>query len=150
MINHSNNNSSIMMKYINVKENDNEYEIEYLREMELKYLGMNITYDIFSDTDKISIMYKCDNSIYLKKGKDVNLLAYFTHIKNIKTKKGDNMVILDMSTKNNEYKAVIFPKALENIEIKIEANKLYVISGRLELDNKESESFSITNIISFY
>ena len=57
------------------------------------------------------------------------------------------MLILDMSLQSSDFKAVIFPKTLEKTGKNFDLKRLYIIEGKLEKDNRDEDSFSITNII---
>lgn len=148
MLSSSSNEDSIMMDYIKVVEdNSEELDINQLRENELKYLGFNLTYDIFNGVEKLERLYGCISSLDIRYNRIVKVIGYFNRIKSLKTKKGDDMLILDMSLQSSDFKAVIFPKTLEKTGKNFDLKRLYIIEGKLEKDNRDEDSFSITNII---
>ncbi len=148
MIYRSNNDDSIMMKYINVSVDDTtEFDFDTLRENELKYLGFNLEYDIFNGIDKLLKIYRCNNYNDVLYNKQVKIIGYFNRIKSIRTKNNENMVVLDLILPDIIYKAVIFPRTLASINIKLESERLYIIDGRLTKDNRGLDSFNINNII---
>ena len=77
----------------------------------------------------------------------MNVIACFSDVKEIKTKKGDLMLLGSIEDDTQTLGFTIFPKVYQTIPFgTIVKNKLYVMKGILELDNKNELSFSITNI----
>ncbi|MBE9123184.1 DNA polymerase III subunit alpha [Tychonema sp. LEGE 07199] len=71
-----------------------------------------------------------------KKGK-VSVIVTISAIKLVVTKKGDAMAILQLEDLTNQIKAVVFPKAYEQVKPYIVDNAILLIGGKIEKDGEE-------------
>ncbi|MEG4807540.1 OB-fold nucleic acid binding domain-containing protein [Microcoleus sp. F8-D3] len=71
-----------------------------------------------------------------KKGK-VSVIVMLSAIKMVVTKKGDAMAILQLEDLTHQIKAVVFPKAYEQVKPYIVENAILQISGKIEKDGEE-------------
>lgn len=71
-----------------------------------------------------------------KKGK-VSVIVMLNAIKLVVTKKGDAMAILQLEDLTHQIKAVVFPKAYEQLKPHIIENAVLLISGKIEKDGEE-------------
>jgi DNA polymerase-3 subunit alpha len=71
-----------------------------------------------------------------KKGK-VSVIVMLNAIKMVVTKKGDAMAILQLEDLTHQIKAVVFPKAYEQVKPYIVENAILLISGKIEKDGEE-------------
>ncbi|MEG5040039.1 MULTISPECIES: DNA polymerase III subunit alpha [unclassified Microcoleus] len=71
-----------------------------------------------------------------KKGK-VSVIVMLNAIKMVVTKKGDAMAILQLEDLTHQIKAVVFPKAYEQVKPYIVENAILQISGKIEKDGEE-------------
>lgn len=71
-----------------------------------------------------------------KKGK-VSVIVTINAIKLVVTKKGDAMAILQLEDLTNQIKAVVFPKAYEQVKPYIVDNAILLIGGKIEKDGEE-------------
>ncbi|MEG4323401.1 MULTISPECIES: DNA polymerase III subunit alpha [unclassified Microcoleus] len=71
-----------------------------------------------------------------KKGK-VSVIVTINAIKMVVTKKGDAMAILQLEDLTHQIKAVVFPKAYEQLKQYIVDNAILLISGKIEKDGEE-------------
>ena len=71
-----------------------------------------------------------------KKGK-VSVIVMLNAIKLVVTKKGDAMAILQLEDLTHQIKAVVFPKAYEQLKPYIVDNAILLISGKIEKDGEE-------------
>ncbi|MEG3938354.1 MULTISPECIES: DNA polymerase III subunit alpha [unclassified Microcoleus] len=71
-----------------------------------------------------------------KKGK-VSVIVMISAIKLVVTKKGDAMAILQLEDLTNQIKAVVFPKAYEQLKPYIVDNAILLIGGKIEKDGEE-------------
>lgn len=126
--------------------NDIEYSFEELRQKEFKYLGMNLQYNIFSNIDEISKKVNSAPLVSCQLNKDSSIVVEFIEVKEIITKNNDKMLVGNFEDPTCNKKFVIFPKIYNTLNFKIERDKLYHVVGRLELDNKNNESFNIYKI----
>lgn len=148
MTNSASEEDMLFLKYMdNVLEINDEYDIDYLKEQEYHYLGMNIEYNLFVNVKEINKKYNTIPISKLPLKKISNILVEFTDFRIIKTKKNEDMFIGDISDENgNTLKSVLFPSNYSKLSFKIQKNKLYLVSGILEYDNKNELSFSIFEV----
>ncbi|MBE9185811.1 DNA polymerase III subunit alpha [Microcoleus sp. LEGE 07076] len=71
-----------------------------------------------------------------KKGK-VSVIVMLNAIKVVVTKKGDAMAILQLEDLTHQIKAVVFPKAYEQVKQYIVDNAILLICGKIEKDGEE-------------
>lgn len=147
MINETNEVDQIFLKTINKSElviKSEEYEFEYLAEMEKKYLGFNITYSPFARFSNIRIKNNVSNISDLKVNQIADVLVIVKSIETYITKSKEKMQSGIIEDEFSDIKFVIFPKTLNTIP-KIEKNKVYLLKGSLKEDkNKEYQnSFNI-------
>ena len=149
MMEFSSKEDDIFLKFIdNPIINQSEYDIQYLREKEKKYLGFNLEYNIFKNKEKIKREYGIVPISTLKFDHICNILIRFVKIKKITTKKNEIMLVGQIEDENSTVDFVIFPSTLRSFGFEINENNLYIANGNLRKDNiKESISFFISNII---
>ncbi len=122
-----------------------EFEIEYLRENEVKALGFNIKYDIFNDLDILYKKYKCLNIRSQLKSKEIKTIIKFNNIKEIKTKNSTLMLVGNLTDSYNEIPFVIFPKLYSEIK-QVDTNKLYIAYGNLNKDKFGKVNFYFNDL----
>ncbi len=98
----------------------------YVSEHPLKFLMQ-----VNPDPDVVTLEQLAD-----KKGK-VSVIVMLSAIKLVVTKKGDAMAILQLEDLTHQIKAVVFPKAYEQVKPYIVENAILQISGKIEKDGEE-------------
>ena len=98
----------------------------YVSEHPLKFL-----LETNQDPDVVTLAQLAD-----KKGK-VSVIVMVNAIKLVVTKKGDAMAILQLEDLTHQIKAVVFPKAYEQLKPYIIDNAVLLISGKIEKDGEE-------------
>ncbi|MEG4393579.1 helix-hairpin-helix domain-containing protein [Microcoleus sp. BROC3] len=98
----------------------------YVSEHPLKFLMQ-----VNPDPDVVTLEQLAD-----KKGK-VSVIVMLSAIKMVVTKKGDAMAILQLEDLTHQIKAVVFPKAYEQVKPYIVENAILQISGKIEKDGEE-------------
>jgi len=98
----------------------------YVSEHPLKFLMQ-----VNQDPDVVTIEQLAD-----KKGK-VSVIVMLSAIKLVVTKKGDPMAILQLEDLTHQIKAVVFPKAYEQVKPYLVENAILQISGKIEKDGEE-------------
>ncbi|MEG4518143.1 DNA polymerase III subunit alpha [Microcoleus sp. AT9b-C5] len=98
----------------------------YVSEHPLKFLMQ-----VNEDPDVVTLEQLAD-----KKGK-VSVIVMLSAIKMVVTKKGDSMAILQLEDLTAQIKAVVFPKAYEQVKPYIVENAILHISGKIEKDGEE-------------
>lgn len=130
----------------NVIENVKEYSFSYLKDMEGKYLGMNIEYSPFKDYDLLLKKYKAQALSTLKYKQVSRCVVYISDVREITTKKNDKMLIGSLEDDSIVKRFVIFPKIYRTLDMQIEKNNMYLILGVLDKDNRNDDSISINRI----
>lgn len=118
-----------------VKIDDSEFSLEHLRLQEHKYLGFNILYDPFKDIDKLALKY---NSAFFSKKmilESAKVIVEFSDIKEIKTKKGDLMLMGSVCDGKRTIKLVIFPYTYNNVKNRVSLDGLYLTKGKLSYNS---------------
>lgn len=151
MIENSTGQSAFFMQFIddkNKKENDDtEFDISILREKEKKYLGLNIEYNLFKNMNEYYNKYRAISLSMIKEKEFSNVIVAFSSLKEIKTKKGDLMLVLEIEDDKKSLHAIIFPKVYKEIPKGVlQTGVLYNVSGVLERDNRNELSYTITRI----
>ena len=139
-------NDIILTHLVGAVESHEEYPFDYLAENEYKYLGINIQYNLYNDLPVLLNKYRCISLNNIKENSFSNTIASIASFRTIKTKKGDAMAVLTLTNGNMDLSAVVFPKNYERLKTLIIKDKLLLITGKLERDNKNLLSFSITDI----
>ncbi|MEG3930031.1 MULTISPECIES: helix-hairpin-helix domain-containing protein [unclassified Microcoleus] len=98
----------------------------YVSEHPLKFLMQ-----VNEDPDVVTLEQLAD-----KKGK-VSVIVMLSAIKMVVTKKGEAMAILQLEDLTAQIKAVVFPKAYEQVKPYIVENAILLISGKIEKDGEE-------------
>ncbi|MEG3926546.1 MULTISPECIES: helix-hairpin-helix domain-containing protein [unclassified Microcoleus] len=98
----------------------------YVSEHPLKFLMQ-----VNEDPDVVTLEQLAD-----KKGK-VSVIVMLSAIKMVVTKKGDAMAILQLEDLTAQIKAVVFPKAYEQVKPYMVENAILLISGKIEKDGEE-------------
>jgi DNA polymerase-3 subunit alpha len=148
MLESQNKQQQIFNKYIKGKiDTDTEYDFEVLKEKEKEYIGINLQYNLFINIDELYVKYKSIPLAKLKEKVYSNTIAAFSDLKEIKTKKGELMLLGSLEDDKSTIRFTIFPKVYGQIPYgTIVKNKLFVMRGTLEYDNKKELTFTITNI----
>ena len=139
----------LFLKYMTDKvEIDDEYDMEYLREMELKYLGINLEYNLFKNSNEIYMRHRVNTIAGANVNDRVTYLAEFTYLKAIKTKKGDNMLVGQIADEAGSLLSfVVFPRTYEALNIELKKNRLYLVYGTINLDKENTKQIIINQII---
>ena len=147
MLNVSSKEDELFLKFIKDAKKDNtELEFDHLKEMEHKYIGINLEYNFFKDIDKLSTKYKTIPMRNAKLNTEVRLLAVLSDFRIITTKNKDKMLMGSLEDQYSNKKFVIFPKVYNGLRIEFNKNELYLILAKLEINNKNEECFTIFKI----
>lgn len=126
-----------------VIEDKSEYDFKYLKEMEYKYLGMNIEYSLFKNIHALSAKYKTIPLKDAKYNEEARLLVTVSSFKRITTKKNEEMLIGQLEDQFSRKRFVIFPRVYKTLTNIPEADRLYLVLAVLSRDNRDEDSFSI-------
>jgi DNA polymerase-3 subunit alpha len=140
---------ALFMKHIKgALVDESEFDFNHLREMEKKYLGINLEYNLFKNAKPYYKQYNATTIANVKRGEKVNILFVFQDMKEITTKRKDLMLLGSIEDEQKSVKFTIFPSDYKEIKkVGLFYNSLYVAYGGLELDNKQEETFVISKIL---
>ena len=123
-----------------------EFDTDYLAEMEFKYLNMNIEYNIYSNIDNLKNKYHATALKNLQKKMLGKCIVSIKDYNVIKTKNNEDMLVGKIEDDMGICKFVIFPKTYKNINVEILKNRLYLVIGRMDSDNRGEDSFVVDSI----
>ncbi|MBR4496212.1 MAG: DNA polymerase III subunit alpha [Acholeplasmatales bacterium] len=147
MLENKNSESTIFFKYLtDVKENNEEYDFNILKENEKKYLGMNLEYNILKDIDKLRIKAKAYPLSKAKLDSDIRSVVAIKELKKIKTKKNEDMIVGSLEDDTKTFRFVIFPKTLKELNFELKDGIIYLILAKFSKDNKNEDNLIINKI----
>ncbi len=117
-----------------IKDYDNQEKLRLEKELLGFYVSehpLKFLMQVNPDPDVVTLEQLAD-----KKGK-VSVIVMLSAIKMVVTKKGDAMAILQLEDLTHQIKAVVFPKAYEQVKPYIVENAILQISGKIEKDGEE-------------
>ncbi len=118
-----------------------EFDIDFLRQKELEALGYNIKYDLFNDILALYSKYHVKNIKDQIKSNEITTIIRFNKIKEIKTKKGEAMLVGSLTDSFVELPFVVFPSTYKTTR-DIDTDSLYLAKGNLNKDKY--------NVVNFY
>jgi DNA polymerase-3 subunit alpha len=117
-----------------VKDYDPQEKLRWEKELLGFYVSehpLKLLMQVNQDPDVVTLEQLAD-----KKGK-VSVIVMLSAIKLVVTKKGEAMAILQLEDLTHQIKAVVFPKAYEQVKPYIVENAILQISGKIEKDGEE-------------
>ena len=139
--------SGVFSEFITKIEVKDEYPFDVLMENEKKYLGINLEYNLFSNTDEIKKRFNTTPILKLQYNQKVTLLCAFSNINERRTKaKNELMLVGDLYDEDGQLRCIVFPSSIEKLKVKPVNNKLYIVTGLLKKDNRDEDSFNIYDI----
>lgn len=124
-------------KIVEKKYSDEEYTFEEISILESEALGFNLKYSIFRRYDDFKRKYNIVDLANLKANSKVNILFVIKNIKQIKTKKNDDMAFLEIYDDSNIVDCVLFPNKYQEYKDTLETKKVYTGSGKVEERNSK-------------
>lgn len=118
---------------------DEEYSFEEISLLEKESLGFNFKYSMFIKYQDFAKANKTIDLISLKVGKYLKTLFAIRNIKEIKTKKNDEMAFLTVFDDTDEVDVVIFPLDYKKYKNILEVNKVYLAEGDVEIRNEKKQ-----------
>lgn len=123
-----------------------EYDFQTLKDKEKEYLGINLEYNIFNGIDDIIKKYKPISLSNVKLNSEARLVVAIFEYKEITTKKNDKMLVGHFEDLSSNKRFVIFPNTYSTLDKPIKKDSLYYVLGKLEMDNKNEETFNVLKI----
>ncbi|MEG4801814.1 OB-fold nucleic acid binding domain-containing protein [Microcoleus sp. ARI1-B5] len=117
-----------------VKDFDKQEKLQLEKELLGFYVSehpLKLLVQVNQDPDVVTLGQLAD-----KKGK-VSVIVMLNAIKLVVTKKGDAMAILQLEDLTGQIKAVVFPKAYEQVKPYVVENAILLITGKIEKDGEE-------------
>ena len=130
----------------NVIIDNSEFDYNYLKEQELKYLGLNIEYNIYKNYSKIALKLNTMPLNALENNKKYRILCAITDIKEINTKANKKMAILTISNEIFNMKAILFPDQYLRLNNYLKKDELLLMFGNTKENDKKEIEFVIDDI----
>ncbi|MDN6112469.1 MAG: OB-fold nucleic acid binding domain-containing protein, partial [Tetragenococcus halophilus] len=92
--------------------------------------------------EKIKQRKKVTDISELVENTTVNLLIYGTEIREIRTKKGEQMAFLEGNDPTDETSVTIFPRLYRKVRNQLEENQVYYLEGKVE-KNKYNDQLQV-------
>ncbi len=147
MIENSSNEDNIIFKHlVGVIKDDSEYDFNYLKDNEKKYLGFNLQYNIYININELINKYRTTPLNKLNLNTYSNVIASINNLRIIKTKTAEYMASFNLSDGNIDIHAVVFARYFKELKDKLKEDVLLNIRGKLELDYKKEYSFTVIDI----
>ena len=122
---------------------DDEFGFEDISNYERIALGFNLKFDIFKRYSSVRTKYKCITISNLTVGKITNVMFVIDRIRQIKTKKNDDMAFATLSDDTGSIDGVFFPKTYLEYKGYIHEGKIYI--GEVKVDNRDGKMQLVIN-----
>jgi len=119
-----------------------DFDLEEKLELEDEYLGIYLSGHPVEQYNKIRQRKKVVDIIELVENTTVNLLIYLTEIREIRTKKGEQMAFLEGNDPTDETSITVFPRLYRTVRNQLAENQVYYIEGKVE-KNKYNDKLQI-------
>lgn len=126
-------------KVLNKKQEYQEYSLEEISRLEKEALGINIKYNLFLQYNEEKKKYRTTNINELKSNEQTNVIFYLKHIKQINTKKQEEMAFLDIMDDTGSIDATVFPTVYKEIKKYLEIDKVYICLVKSEIRNEKAQ-----------
>ena len=135
-------------EFINMVEIKDEYDFDLLAANEKKYLGINLEYNIFSNSGYLRNSYNALSIKDLRYNEPNQVICAFRNIKEVKTKKNnESMLSFEIYDESLSLRGVMFHLDYEALGFIPDINKIYLLRGTLKKDNRDEDSFMVREII---
>nr|WP_278972568.1 DNA polymerase III subunit alpha [Melissococcus plutonius] len=131
---------------LKIKEEEIEdYTLEERLELEESYLGIYLS---GHPTEQFSQLYLRKSIQFINdilENQKTQLLIYIKDVRNIRTKRGEQMAFIEGSDMTGEISLTLFPKIYRQLRQNIEKGKVYYIEGKVERSSYNQELQIIVN-----
>ncbi|KAF1297450.1 DNA polymerase III subunit alpha [Enterococcus sp. JM4C] len=132
--------SESLLDILSLKEEEiADYSLEEKLEFEEKYLGTYLSGHPTENYERIRLAKKVTAISDILPGQTVNLLVYVRSIREIRTKKGEQMAFIDGNDVSGEVSLTVFPKTYRSSRTFLEENQVILVSGKVEKSNYNQE-----------
>ncbi len=119
-----------------------DFSLEEKLNLEDQYLGIYLSGHPVEQFEKIKQRKKVTDISEFVENTTVNLLIYGTEIREIRTKKGEQMAFLEGNDPTDETSVTIFPRLYRNVRNQLVENQVYYIEGKVE-KNKYNDQLQV-------
>ncbi|MDH6365256.1 DNA polymerase-3 subunit alpha [Enterococcus sp. PF1-24] len=116
-----------------------DYALEERLALEEQYLGVYLSGHPSESYPKLRRTKQVATVADLLKGEKTKLLLYIKDIREIRTKKGEQMAFLKGSDSSGEISVTIFPKLYRQVRGSIQLNSVCYVEGKIEESNYNQE-----------
>ena len=133
---------------INTEFSDEEYTFEEISALEKDAIGFNLKYSHFSKYQSIKEKYGCKDIINSSLQNINRSIVTVKFIREIKTKKNDEMAFITIFDDSMEIEGVLFPTTFQKFKNILEQNKTYLMTYKLEAREEKQQAIidSIYNL----
>ncbi|AYW48261.1 DNA polymerase III subunit alpha [Tetragenococcus osmophilus] len=124
-----------------------DFSLEEKLELEDDYLGIYLSGHPVEQFNKIKRRKKIADISELIENTTVNILVYLTEIKEIRTKKGEQMAFLEGNDPTDDISVTVFPQMYRKIRNQLVENQVYYIEGKVEKSTYNDQLQIIANQI---
>lgn len=122
-----------------------DFSLEEKLNLEDEYLGIYLSGHPVEQFHKIKQRKSVADISELFENMSANLLIYLTEIKEIRTKKGEQMAFLEGNDPTGETSITVFPQTYRKIRNQLAENQVYYIEGKVEKSNYNDQLQVIAN-----
>ncbi|MCF1685524.1 DNA polymerase III subunit alpha [Tetragenococcus halophilus] len=119
-----------------------DFSLEEKLNLEEQYLGIYLSGHPVEQFEKIKQRKKVTDISEFVENTTVNLLIYGTEIREIRTKKGEQMAFLEGNDPTDETSVTIFPRLYRKVRNQLVENQVYYIEGKVE-KNKYNDQLQV-------
>lgn len=116
-----------------------EFDEEYLAEMEEKYLGFNLEHSPFRNLVELRMKHRYKTISDAKLDSNIVFFAKFVNLKTIKTKAGKMMIVGSVIDDTAKKKMVIFSREFDQFADLVNEKNMYEIVGKVMINQKNQE-----------
>ncbi|MDN6727322.1 MAG: DNA polymerase III subunit alpha [Tetragenococcus halophilus] len=119
-----------------------DFSLEEKLNLEEQYLGIYLSGHPVEQFEKIKQRKKVIDISEFVENTIVNLLIYGTEVREIRTKKGEQMAFLEGNDPTDETSVTIFPRLYRKVRNQLVENQVYYIEGKVE-KNKYNDQLQV-------
>lgn len=125
--------SDMLLDVMSLKEQEvPEYSLAEKLDYEEKYLGLYVSGHPTENYPKIKRQRNIRSVSDILPGQNASLLIYLKDLREIRTKKGEQMAFLNGNDQSGELSLTIFPILYRKIRNEIQLDQVYLVSGKIE------------------
>ncbi|MGM0124626.1 DNA polymerase III subunit alpha [Enterococcus sp. AZ194] len=132
--------SESLLDILSLKEEEiDDYTLEERLELEDKYLGIYLSGHPTENYERIHLAKQVTPIADISPGQTVHLLVYIRSIREIRTKKGEQMAFIEGNDVSGEVSLTVFPKTYRMSRTFLKENLVILVSGKVEKSTYNQE-----------